>query len=257
MAPLNSAAQAAEQDPLSDEYVNAVILQRYDSPEAAIAWLWQWISLNGGENGVTLLKALSKLCAEGVQAGAAAADAALPDVLPELTTDGGAQYVSMATMQTVLRAARAMLHVPVAGEASEAKFKRMFMAACEALAAINERLGLAPNDGEPDAILSAIGELMEQGKEGAPQASAAVRILFPTHLRKMWSGGEVQTWLDEHEGITPPKVSAKGSWERYRKWQAKQFQGPDWRRHGRAPHEQLTEPTWPLSTSSPYRSGSS
>jgi len=59
---------------------------------------------------------------------------------------------------------------------------------------------------------------------GAPQASEAVRILFPTHLRKMWSGGEVQAWLDEHQGITPPKVSAKGSLERYRKWQAEQTQ---------------------------------
>ena len=54
----------------------------------------------------------------------------------------------------------------------------------------------------------------------APQASEAVRILFPAHLRKMWSGGEVQAWLDEHQGITAPKPSAKGSLERYRKWQA-------------------------------------
>ncbi|MGE8691677.1 MAG: hypothetical protein ACN6PJ_31340 [Achromobacter sp.] len=56
--------------------------------------------------------------------------------------------------------------------------------------------------------------------EPAPQASEAVRIQFPAHLRKMWSGGEVQAWLDEHQGVTPPKVSAKGSLERYRKWQA-------------------------------------
>ncbi|WP_313387614.1 hypothetical protein [Achromobacter aegrifaciens] len=54
----------------------------------------------------------------------------------------------------------------------------------------------------------------------APQASEAVRILFPAHLRKMWSGGEVQAWLDEHQGVTAPKASAKGSLERYRKWQA-------------------------------------
>ncbi|MNL04704.1 hypothetical protein D3C87_1252790 [compost metagenome] len=71
----NNAAQAAEQDPMSDEYVNAVIRQHgYDSPETVIARLWQWIGLNGSENGVTLLmyeahKALSKLRAEGVQAG--------------------------------------------------------------------------------------------------------------------------------------------------------------------------------------------
>ncbi|CAB3931554.1 hypothetical protein [Achromobacter insolitus] len=54
----------------------------------------------------------------------------------------------------------------------------------------------------------------------APQASEAVRIVFPTHLRKMWSGGDVQAWLDEHQGVTAPKPSAKGSLERYRKWQA-------------------------------------
>ncbi|MGE8636994.1 MAG: hypothetical protein ACN6PR_00020 [Achromobacter sp.] len=58
----------------------------------------------------------------------------------------------------------------------------------------------------------------------APQASEAVRILFPAHLRKLWSGGEVQAWLDEHQGITAPKASVKGSLERYRKWQAEQPQ---------------------------------
>lgn len=56
----------------------------------------------------------------------------------------------------------------------------------------------------------------------APRASDAVRILFPTHLRKMWSGGEVQAWLDNHQGITPPTASAKGSLERYRDWRAEQ-----------------------------------
>ncbi|AZS78561.1 hypothetical protein ELS24_08975 [Achromobacter spanius] len=53
-----------------------------------------------------------------------------------------------------------------------------------------------------------------------PQATEAVRILFPTHLRKMWSGGEVQAWLDNHQGITPPTPNAKGSLERYRDWKA-------------------------------------
>jgi hypothetical protein len=75
MTDQNNAARAAEQDPLSDEYVNAVIRQHgYASPEAVIARLGRWIGLNGGENSVTLLmyeahKALSKLRAEGVQAG--------------------------------------------------------------------------------------------------------------------------------------------------------------------------------------------
>lgn len=63
----NNAAQAAEQDPLSDEYVNAVIQRHgYQSPETVIARLYQWMGRHGGENGVTLLmyeahKALVKL----------------------------------------------------------------------------------------------------------------------------------------------------------------------------------------------------
>ena len=63
----NNAAPAATTNPLSDEYVNAVIKQHgYQSPEAVTARLYQWIGLHGGENGVTLLiyeahKALSQL----------------------------------------------------------------------------------------------------------------------------------------------------------------------------------------------------
>jgi hypothetical protein len=81
----NNAAQAAEQDPLSDEYVNAVIRQHgYGHPTAVAARLWQWIGLPGSENGVTLLiyeahKALSKLRAESVQAG----DEDAPPIAPD------------------------------------------------------------------------------------------------------------------------------------------------------------------------------
>lgn len=53
---------------------------------------------------------------------------------------------------------------------------------------------------------------------GHIQACEAVRILFPMHLRKMWSGGEVQAWLDERQGISAPQAEAKGSLGRYRKW---------------------------------------
>lgn len=75
MTNLNNAAEAAEKDQLSDGYVNAVIREHgYGHPAAVAARLWQWIGLHGGENGVSLLiyeahKALSKLRAEGVQAG--------------------------------------------------------------------------------------------------------------------------------------------------------------------------------------------
>ncbi|MNT69035.1 hypothetical protein D3C72_2073140 [compost metagenome] len=58
----------------------------------------------------------------------------------------------------------------------------------------------------------------------APKATKAEHIVFPAHLRKMWSGGEVQAWLDNHQGITPPKPNAKNSLERYRKWQSEQPQ---------------------------------
>lgn len=63
----NSAALAANDNPLSDGYVNAIIQRHgYDSPESVIAQLHQWIGLHGGEDTVTLLmyeahKALSKL----------------------------------------------------------------------------------------------------------------------------------------------------------------------------------------------------
>ncbi|MNV67352.1 hypothetical protein D3C71_1601530 [compost metagenome] len=71
MTDQNNAAQAADQDPLSDEYVNALTGQHgYGHPAAVAARLWQWIGLHGGENSVTLLmyeahKALSNLRAEG------------------------------------------------------------------------------------------------------------------------------------------------------------------------------------------------
>lgn len=65
-------------------------------------------------------------------------------------------------------------------------------------------------------------------RHAAPQASAApARILFPSHLRKMGSGGEVQAWLDQHQGITTPPATAKGSLARYQQWKAEQAQATD------------------------------
>lgn len=67
MTDQNNAAQAANKNPLSEEYVNEIIQRHgYDSPESVIAQLHQWIGLHGGEDTVTLLmyeahKALSKL----------------------------------------------------------------------------------------------------------------------------------------------------------------------------------------------------
>lgn len=65
-------APVANTNQLSDEYVNAVTQRHgYQSPEAVIARLNQWIGLHGGEDSVTLLmyeahKALSKLRAAAV-----------------------------------------------------------------------------------------------------------------------------------------------------------------------------------------------
>jgi hypothetical protein len=34
--------------------------------------------------------------------------------------------------------------------------------------------------------------------DDVPLYAKRERVVFPTMLRKMWSGGEVQAWLDEH-----------------------------------------------------------
>ena len=58
------------------------------------------------------------------------------------------------------------------------------------------------------------------------QPAEPTRIEFPAHLRKMWSGGEVQAWLDEHTGHVPQKPTAKGSYQRYQEWKARQAAEP-------------------------------
>lgn len=60
----------------------------------------------------------------------------------------------------------------------------------------------------------------------ATQPAEPTRIEFPAHLRKMWSGGEVQAWLDEHTGHVPQKPTAKGSYQRYQEWKARQAAEP-------------------------------
>lgn len=55
-----------------------------------------------------------------------------------------------------------------------------------------------------------------------PPSASGERILFPAHLRKMWSGTEVQAWLDDMTGAVTVRPTAKGSLERYRQWQAEQ-----------------------------------
>lgn len=72
------------------------------------------------------------------------------------------------------------------------------------------------------AVLNVENGPMHMGKPAPHARAEPVRIVFPSHVRKMWSGGEIQAWLDEHQGVNAPKPGAKGSLERYRKWQAEQ-----------------------------------
>ncbi|AYD65330.1 hypothetical protein DVB37_16435 [Achromobacter sp. B7] len=247
MTDQKNAAQAAEQDPLSDEYVNAVIRQHgYDSHEAVIARLWQWIGLNGGENSVTLLmyeahEALSKLRAEGVQAGAQMLPSdgldALRDFKLTVIQDGfhkiGKPMIQQLAQAGALESlgfgkhrvteygewllsssSAALASAPVAGEAQK-PMVWLLETTPDGYALHRSFDFNEPPRGFP-------GLVRKTPLYAAPQASQAVRILFPTHLRKMWSGGEVQAWLDNHQGITPPTASAKGSLERYRDWRAEQ-----------------------------------
>lgn len=51
-----------------------------------------------------------------------------------------------------------------------------------------------PVDEAADAVLRAV----DAGIKQMMQLRKRERVVFPTMLRKMWSGGEVQAWLDEN-----------------------------------------------------------
>lgn len=114
------------------------------------------------------------------------------------------------------READRMASAPVAGEAQPVAWRALWTLPTPGVTAWHDTRKVAPPD---EAEMRAKGYSLELAF-AAPQASVAVRILFPAHPRKMWSGGEVQAWLDNQQGITPPTASAKGSLEHYRKWQA-------------------------------------
>ncbi|WP_116791372.1 hypothetical protein [Achromobacter dolens] len=219
----NSAAQAANENPLSDEYVNAIIQRHgYDSPECVIARLHQWIGLHGGENGVTLLmyeahKALSKLRAPVADERAANIHSLISrfrNATRDDAKNGGRAYFEAArAIEDELRqAVDALASAPVAGEAVT---DEMIQAGAKAAREYFDQTG----GNDPAVIYRA----MRAAAPAAPEGSAEpARILFPSHLRKMWSGGEVQAWLDQHRGVTPPAEAAKGSLARYRQWKAEQ-----------------------------------
>jgi len=56
----------------------------------------------------------------------------------------------------------------------------------------------------------------------AKQSPSPANLRFPTHLRKMWSGGEVQAWLDEQLGRADTEKAPEGGLQRYRAWQSSQ-----------------------------------
>ena len=195
---------------------------------------------------------LSKLRAEGVQAGEPVADAQEAFATWWNSQDEGCiqfdleQYPQdlKATLNNLWNTAwrAALASAPVAGEAQpHDETLRLVGVIADKIedgtlfnAGIYSRRDLADK-------VRAVLQFSRQGMQpAAPQASEAVRILFPAHLRKMWSGGEVQAWLDNHQGITPPPATAKGSLERYRKWQAEQTQADKDRAAVASPPETIT-----------------
>lgn len=56
----------------------------------------------------------------------------------------------------------------------------------------------------------------------AKQSTSPARLRFPAHLRRMWSGGEVQAWLDAQLGRADTEKAPEGGLQRYRAWQSSQ-----------------------------------
>ncbi|MNU65415.1 hypothetical protein D3C71_547070 [compost metagenome] len=240
MKDMDIAAHTDTVHPLTDEYVNAVIQQHgYGSAEAVIARLYQWMGRHGGENSATLLiyeahKALSKLRAP-VADERAVFEAKFP--LPAHCQWIGNGYAATeynawdahkhSDRWESWQARAALASASVAREAQPSQVTAVAIVRhddtdCPQLDyTLEGGLYELPDGAE---LVWASNPLTGDDGQGtvyaARQASEAVRIVFPTHLRKMWSGGEVQAWLDEHQGVTASKPSAKGSLERYRKWQA-------------------------------------
>ncbi|MFQ1084919.1 hypothetical protein [Bordetella trematum] len=199
-------APQPNENPLSDEYVNAVIRRHgYDSPECVVARLHQWIGLHGGENGVTLLmyeahKALVKLRTP-VADERAAFTAWLAGSYPSAYSEPEAvrlwHHRHVAALAWQERGRRAALaSALVAGEAQADDLnKKLFEAAILDLAAISEHLGLDPDEGGAEPIIGAIDELRRERDswvnaqraadgEAAPQASPAADGRDAKGLRK-------------------------------------------------------------------------
>lgn len=73
------------------------------------------------------------------------------------------------------------------------RFERMFVAACEALGAINEALGLDPDDGGAEPILAAIEELKAQAAPASQEGAHAAQWISVAE-RMPAIGEEVLIW---------------------------------------------------------------
>ncbi|MGV2895008.1 hypothetical protein ACNPPY_04380 [Achromobacter sp. AGC78] len=166
-----------------------------------------------------LAQHLSKMRAEGVEAGATDAQEAFATWW-NAQDEGSIQFDLeqypqdlKATLNNLWNTAwrAGLASAPVAGEAVAIPLRPLTE---------DERAAIEFYILNPTAAVRDLDKRLSS--HAAPQAREAVRILFPAHLRKMWSGGEVQAWLDNYQGVTPPIASAKGSLERYRNWRAEQ-----------------------------------
>ncbi|HCQ48851.1 MAG TPA: hypothetical protein DIW53_19640 [Achromobacter sp.] len=229
MTDQNNAAQPADQE------IEAIM-------EQAQVFASAWAFLGGPfDNGSGLEQAerersnlralLSKLRAEGVHAGEPVADTVVLQC-PRCTGNGtilrlsgnGPNAYDVQEECSHCEGSGVVASAPVAGEAqpSDETLRLVGVIADKIEDGTLFNAGIYSRRDLADKV-RAVLRFSRQGMQPAtPQASEAMRILFPTHLRKMWSGGEVQAWLDNHQGITPPTASAKGSLERYRNWRAEQ-----------------------------------
>ena len=94
---------------------------------------------------------------------------------------------------------------------TKAQYRRMFQAACEALGAISEELGLDPDEGGADPILEAIHELRSGSAQPAAQAlESEARKQDEALIRKMLEALEaLEQALPELRGLSLVSPTAK------------------------------------------------
>lgn len=168
-------------------------------------------------------EAIERLCGAPV-ASAPVADSTLPfeQALYELMNKIDPGLDTGDLLQDAGRASAAldaiMASAPVAGEAKDAdptpkdQYRRMFTAACAALGAVAEKLGLDPDDAEPDVMLTAIDELIARAADAAPQAGEAVRdAAFEAVRKRLCAIPRYSFYLDD-DGVVRRVEGRSGNW---------------------------------------------